>query len=211
MTMKFNKWIIGLAAVGAISLATAARAADAPPAASVSDMMPPLPANFSPTISHGISEIMSAVSVSGLSTATNYAVEPYLTYAPDAPNGNKIGGGVFIAYNLNDYASTGIGVDYLGQFSMVSANVQLKLPLHPLGFVGWTNVAVCPFAVAGLGKSLSGTSAGAIAITDFGAYVGVAKLWGGEANVGFCWGRWDNAGVYSGPRYHLFVGWSKGF
>lgn len=167
-----------------------------------------------PTISAGLSEIYDALSTSGLTTATNYAVEPYLTYAADAPSGNRIGGGVLAVYNVSKFVGTGLGVDYLGQFSLVSANVQIKVPTHPFTFTGvsWaTNISVVPFALAGVGTSLSGSQSGAIAITDAGAYVGFGHLWGGEFNTGVAYGRWDNAGAYSGPRYHFFVGWSKGF
>ena len=167
-----------------------------------------------PSIAGGLGEIWDAVESSGLTTATNYAVEPYLTYAPSAPSGNQIGGGVFLAYNVSKYIGTGLSVDYLGQFSLVSANVQLKVPTHPLAFIGssWaTNLVVAPFAIAGVGTGLSGSTGGAIAVTDAGAYVQFGELAGGRFNVGAAYGRWDNAGSYSGARYHLFVGWSKGF
>jgi hypothetical protein len=173
-----------------------------------------LPATNAPTISSGLTEIWDAIESSGLTTATNYAVEPYLTYAPEAPGGNRIGGGAFIAYNLGKYLGTGLSFDYLGQFSLVSANVQLKVPTRPLSFIGsaWaTNLVVAPFALAGVGTGLSGSTGGAIAVTDAGAYVQFGHLWGGRFNVGGAYGRWDNAGIYSGPRAHIFVGWSKGF
>jgi hypothetical protein len=178
-----------------------------------------LTTNDVPTINGGLLEIWNALETSGLATATNYAVEPYLTYAPNAPSANRVGGGVFLCYNVSKYIGTGLGVDYLGQFSLVSADVQLKVPTQPFKSTGisWlTNIVVCPFALAGVGKSLSGTGGsaggdGAIAVTDAGAYVQFGHLWGGRFNTGAAYGRWDNAGIYSGPRYHLFVGWSKGF
>ena len=52
----------------------------------------------------------NAFSTSGLATATNYAVEPYLTYAPQAPKGSQVGGGVFVASfvaGLLSYATGG--------------------------------------------------------------------------------------------------------
>lgn len=190
--MKFNKWTLALIVCAALLFTPSVKAQ---------------------TISGGISEIYNAISTSGITTATNYAIEPYFTYANNAPKANRFGGGIFAAYNINQYVGTGIGIDYLGQFSLVSANVQLKVPLHPFSSLsGWiTNVAVCPFAIGGLGKAMSGTSAGAIAITDTGAYIGLGHLWGGQFNIGACYGRWDNAGAYSGPREHFFAGWSKGF
>jgi hypothetical protein len=167
-----------------------------------------------PTISGGLAEIYNALSTSGLASATNYAVEPYLTYAPSAPSGNQVGGGALIVYNVSHFVGAGLGLDYLGQFSLVSANLTLRLPTHPFTFTGvaWaTNIAVVPFALAGVGTPLSGAGSGAIAVTDAGAYVSFGHLWGGQFNTGACYGRWDNAGAYTGPRYHFFAGWSKGF
>jgi hypothetical protein len=166
------------------------------------------------TISGGWSEIWNAMETSGLSTATNYAAEPYLTYAPSAPTGNQVGGGIFVAYNVSSYLGTGLGFDYLGQFSLVSANLQIKVATHPLAFLGasWaTNVAVAPFALVGVGTPLSGAGNGAIAVTDAGAYVQYGTWGGGKFNIGTCVGKWSNAGSYSGTRYHFFIGWSKGF
>lgn len=170
--------------------------------------------NSTPTISGGLSEIYDALESSGLTTATNYAIEPYLTYAPSAPSGNQVGGGVLAVYNVSTYIGTGLGVDYLGQFSLVSAQVQLKVPTHPFAFTGssWgTNLVVAPFALVGVGTGLSGVTGNAIAITDAGAYVEFGHLWGGRFNTGAAIGKWSNAGNYSGTRYHFFLGWSKGF
>ena len=167
-----------------------------------------------PTISGGLMEIYDALESSGLTTATNYALEPYLTYAPSAPSGNQVGGGILAVYNLSTYLGTGLGVDYLGQFSLVSAQVQLKVPLHPFAFTGvsWaTNIVVAPFALAGVGAGLSGSTGNAIAVTDAGAYVEFGHLWGGRFNTGAAVGKWSNAGDYGGTRYHFFAGWSKGF
>lgn len=153
---------------------------------------------------------------SGITQASNYAIEPYLTYAPKVPKGSKVGGGVFVAYNINDYVGAGIGLDYLGQFSIVSANVQLKVATHPFRNITWfngalTNVSAIPFAIAGLGKATGGNTAGAIAVTDAGMAFQVGHWAGGKFTLGGCYGRWDNAGIYSGPRYHIFFGWSRGF
>ena len=167
-----------------------------------------------PTISGGLTEIYDALERSGLTTATNYALEPYLAYAPSAPSGNQVGGGALAVYNVSTYLGTGLGVDYLGQFSLVSAQVQFKVPLHPFAFIGvsWaTNLVVAPFALAGVGTGLSGSPGNAIAVTAAGAYVEFGRLWGGRFNTGAAIGKWSNAGNYSGTRYHFFVGWSKGF
>jgi hypothetical protein len=160
-----------------------------------------------------LSDIFNSVKASGLTKATNWSIDPYATYAPNVAKGSKIGGGLFLTYNVNQYVGAGLGVDYLGQFSIVSANVSLKYATHPLGFLGssFTNIAVIPFGIAGIGKATGGTSSGAIAVTDVGAYIAFGHLWGGQFDVGAAYGRWDNAGDYSGVRYHIFAGWSRGF
>ena len=167
-----------------------------------------------PTVSGALTELYEAIESSGLTTATNYALEPYLTYAQNAPSGNKAGGGMLAVYNVSHLLGAGLGFDYLGQFSLVSANLTLKAPLHPFSFTAtsWgTNLVVAPFVLAGVGTPFSGTGSGAIAVTDAGAYIQYGHLWGGQFNTGIAYGRWDNAGAYSGPRMHLFLGWSKGF
>lgn len=160
-----------------------------------------------------LDKIWQGFLASDIMHATNYSIEPYVTYAPNAPQHQQIGGGALAVYNVNNYVGVGFGLDYLGQFSLVSADVTLKVPTHPLTFLGggWTNVAVVPFALAGVGTPLSGSPASAAVITDVGGYVGFGHLWGGQFNTGVAYGRWDNAGAFTGPRYHIFAGWSKGF
>lgn len=159
-----------------------------------------------------LSDIWNGVSKSGVLKSTNYSADPYATYAPSAPKGHQYGAGLFVAYNVNDYVGLGIGVDYLGQFSLVSANVQLKYETHPFsGFGGpLANVAVTPFGLVGAGHPLGGTSSSVTAISDVGGYVSFGHVWNGRFNVGAAYGRWDGAGVYSGTRYHFFLGWAKG-
>ena len=164
-----------------------------------------------PTISAGLTEIYQAIAQSGLATATNYAVEPYLTYAPSLPT--KFGGGVLAVYNVDRLIGLGLGADYCGTFTMISANATLKLPIHPLTFLHndfGTNFAVVPFQLAGGGLPFSGANSGVV-ITDTGAYLSYGHLWGGQFNTGAAYGQWMNAGAYSGKRYHIFFGWSKGF
>ncbi len=150
---------------------------------------------------------------SGLLSATNYSVAPYLTYAPQAPKGAKIGGGFFTAYNFNNFVGAGMGVDYLGKFSLVSANISLKYPIKLFTATnGWlSTVYLTPFTIDGVGKGISGTDSSAVVVTDAGASLSLFKLWGGTTDLGYAYGRWDNAGVYSGPRQHVFLLWHKNF
>lgn len=160
--------------------------------------------------------LVDAVKGSGILSATNYAVEPYATYMPSAPKGTQWGGGILAIYNVNQYVGAGLGVDYLGQFSIVSGDCTLKYPIH-LGqyagkiFSGLSNFTVTPFALAGIGKPLTGSSSGISVIADAGFYTQFGHWLGGDFNTGFCYGKWINAGDYSGARYHIFAGWSKGF
>jgi hypothetical protein len=164
--------------------------------------------------------VVSAVQSSGLLNASNYSVEPYLTYAPKNAANANFGGGILAIYNLNSYVGAGLGVDYLGQFSLVSGNATLKVPINVGKYVvqyapwlgsGLTNLEVVPFALGGIGTPLSGSPNTIATILDAGAYVQFGHLYGGKFNVGACWGEWANAGDYSGKRYHLFFGWSHGF
>lgn len=165
------------------------------------------------------SAVIQAVESSGILKATNWAFEPYLTYAPKLAAGNHVGGGILALYDLNKYASAGLGVDYLGQFSLVSGNASLKLPInvgvYAQEYVPFlhlpTNLVVTPFVLAGVGTSLSGGAPSVSTIEDTGAYFQFGNLFGGKFNIGACYGQWNNAGDYSGKRYHAFAGWSRGF
>ena len=148
-----------------------------------------------------------------LKNATNYGVIPYATYAPKAPT--KMGAGVLVLYNVNNYVGAGIGLDWLGGFSMVSGNVQLKLPikLSTIGFgfmSGLTNDFIVPFGLAGIGTPFSGSS-GPSTIEDVGAYLQFGHLWGGQFVVGATYGKWIGNGPYNTTRYHGFAGWKIGF
>lgn len=141
--------------------------------------------------------------------ATNYAIAPYATYAPKAPT--KIGGGILGIYNVNNYVGAGLGLDWLGGFSMVSGNIQLKLPINMGQFIAsMTNFTVTPFALGGIGAPFSGGS-GASIIEDVGAYAQFGHLLGGQFVVGASYGKWLGSGPYDVTRYHGFFGWKKGF
>jgi hypothetical protein len=165
----------------------------------------------------------NALAAFGGLTFTNLSVDPYATYAPSAPKGSsKFGGGLFAAYNFNQFAGAGIGMDWLGEFSIVSGNIQLQAPFHlatvipaagKLPFL--QNVTISPFAIVGLGTPYSGNghfNGSPMAITDVGGYVGFGHLWNGQFNAGVAWGKWVGQGPYGGvTRYHLFAGYMRQF
>lgn len=170
------------------------------------------------SLTGSLGQVWTAFTQSQIMQATNYALAPYLTYAPKAPE--KVGGGLLAIYNVSDYVGAALGVDYLGSFSLVSGNVTLKADTQPLKTITWLswapdtvrNVTVTPFTLLGVGQPLGGTSGqGAATIWDVGGEIKFGHLWGGRFGAGATWGEWQNAGAYSGHRYHAFLSWQKGF
>jgi hypothetical protein len=148
--------------------------------------------------------------ISDIGGMTNYAVEPYFTYAPKAPT--KVGGGVLALYNVNNYVGLGLGIDWLGSFSLISANVELSLPFHPLS--QYPTLVAYPFVIGGAGTAYSGSGNfnGTVStVEDIGAAVKFGHVLGGQFNAGLCYGQWTGAGAYDVKRFHLFAGWSHGF
>lgn len=142
---------------------------------------------------------------------TNYAFEPYVTYAPSAPT--KWGVGALAIYNVNQNVGLGLGLDWLGNFSLVSANVELSAPFHPAPSL-LPNLIVSPFVLGGIATAYSGAgnfNGGVSTIEDAGVYLKFGHAFGGRFNVGACYGQWTGAGPYDVKRYHLFAGWSHGF
>lgn len=154
--------------------------------------------------------------LSPLLQATNYSFAPYGTYAENAPQGRRWGGGLFALYNVNNYVGTGLAGDFLGQFTMVSGNVTLKMPVQPFSSLAPTNsffhsITVTPLVYGGIGTPLSGSTTAPATITGWGGSIGFGHLWGGQFGIGYTRSHWDNAGIYSGARDHGFLAWSKGF
>lgn len=150
---------------------------------------------------------------SSLKGATNWAVAPYASYGL---KNHKFGGGILALYDFNNFVGSGIGIDELGSLSIVSANVQLKLPLKPLAFTGWswaTNLITTPFVYSGVGVPMGGTSgSGAVTHEGEGVNFDVAKLWGGTFSLGAAYIQRQGAGpVYSGTYINPFLMWRKGF
>lgn len=154
--------------------------------------------------------------VDQLFSASNYSANIYGTYAPSAPDNRKWGGGALVIYNVNNYVGLGLGADFLGQLSLVSANATLQLPIAPFASLtnlpaGIRGLQIVPFGLAGIAAPLSGSSStGPASITDLGGAIKFGHLWGGRFDAGASWGRWSNAGIYSGERYHLFLGYTLG-
>ena len=146
-----------------------------------------------------------------LITASNWIVVPYATYAPDAPT--KIGGGVLALYNVNQFVGGGVGVDWLGHFSLVSGNLSLKYPIN-VNLFG-KSYTLSPFALGGVATATGGAGSnnGGISTIE-GAGVAADKLftlWGGQVGLGVAMINWTGAGDYSGKHYQGFLSWHKTF
>lgn len=154
---------------------------------------------------------------------TNYSIDPYVTYAPSVPKGDsKFGGGILALYDFNQNASAGLGMDWLGQFSLVSGNFELKAPFHvasifpSLTSSSWyQSLVITPFALGGVGTPYSGDghfNGSAMVISDVGGALEFGHLWGGRFDAGIAWGKWIGSGPYGNvTRYHAFFGFTKGF
>lgn len=164
----------------------------------------------------------NAINALGLNI-TNYSIDPYATYAPSAPAGSsKFGGGILALYDFSQNASAGIGMDWLGQFSLVSGNLELKAPFHlatifpSLTSASWyQSLTITPFVLGGVGTPYSGDghfNGSAMVISDVGGAIEFGHLFGGRFDAGAAWGRWTGSGPYGGvTRYHAFFGFTKGF
>lgn len=141
---------------------------------------------------------------SPLLSASNYIVAPYFTYAPNAPY--KYGGGTLIIYNVNNYLGSGLGLDWLGRFSLVSGNLQLKYPINfKLFDRSWT---ITPFALGAIGIPYGGNGEnnGQIStIEGLGASINLFKFKELDVRGGYAWVNWTDAGDYSGRHHEVFI------
>lgn len=201
---KKTMLIIGVAAL----LATSSQASTTYTTNSDGTIMVTAP--YSPPVTGGWTQVGQTI-LADLKNATNYAIAPYMSYGLD---NHKVGGGVLALYNFNNYIGGGVGVDYLGSFSLLSANVELKLPIKPLAFTGWTwatNLTATPFVYTGLGTPFSGTSGSGISThIGVGDYITFGHLWGGRFEVGAAYITRSGAGAYSGKYLNGFFSWSHG-
>jgi hypothetical protein len=211
-----DKGFIALFIIGLVFAASITQAQESVPA-------PTPPSSLTQTatdIYNGVKGLLP----SNLGSITNWAIAPYVTYAPKAPAGNSIGGGIFGMYNLNvtgDHVAVGLAVDYLGQFSLISGQCALKTTTHPLAYVPilkdyqWArDLEDTPFVLGGVAKPLSGTGnnvGSVVVVADAGNQIQFGHFQGGRFGAGIVWGKWLNAGDYSMARYHLFLSWQKGF
>lgn len=137
-----------------------------------------------------------------LLSASNWTAVAYGTYAPDAPE--KIGGGLLCVYNLNDYVGGGLGVDWLGQFNLVTGNLTLRYPI-PFDLLG-RHIVATPFGIGAVGTALGGAGAnnGGVSTVE-GAGVTIHGLLPKNIGIGGAYVNWTGAGDYSGKHYEAFL------
>src|SRR5690606_7449329 len=114
----------------------------------------------------------------------------------------KLGGGILAIYEVNKYLGAGVGVDWLGQFSMTSGNLQLKAPIQ-VGKLTFT-----PFALGGLAIPFSGAgedNGGPATIAGAGASLSVFRFSKGDIALGYAGVHWSGAGDYNGLHHAAFI------
>lgn len=105
--------------------------------------------------------------IEALTTGTNWAVAPFMTYVHDDTSGKELyGGGLAGVYNISDLTAGMVRLDYLDQdFYMVGASLQLSLPFY--SFNG--NVKNTPFGFAGGAYKFGGDAVNSSVIGIVGA------------------------------------------
>lgn len=171
------------------------------------------PETNSPPISlwDGVKGVLTSF---GAAAPTNFASITYGVYAKDAPQkGERLGGGEFLLWNVSANIGMGMGIEAIGtKFFMPSADVTLKLPIHPLTFLGLPNFTVTPYLMAGAATPLGGTQANPVAaLTGIGASVDVAHFKGWAASIVGGDNYWSGAGDYSGQHYYGGFALRRGF
>lgn len=138
--------------------------------------------------------------LSGAAFSTNWTFVGYFSLADSDKGVRRLGSGALAIYELTPYVGTAIGLDYLESFSLLSGNVELKVPIRA------GPVVVTPFLVAGMGMGIGAATGGSV-IAGGGAAVTVYR-WkedGGSLNLGYAAVNWSDAGDYSGLRHQIFA------
>jgi hypothetical protein len=146
-----------------------------------------------------------------LRSATNYAAIPYGDYFE---NNHKIGGGLLVEYNFNEYVGSGLGLDYAGQFYAMSGNLTFNYSIQPFknsSHPFLKNIMLTSFGLAGAGTPLAGAgsdNSGLMTVEGAGEGVRLCSWGSNEENsfgLGYAGQIRQNAGAYSGLAHTLFL------
>ena len=179
--MKFNKWTLGLAMIGAVMLATAVRAQTNSPVAPVTFASEgiTLPASVSPTISGGIEQIAQAALGStnfavaigggrGLHGNNNLLFADYLY--------NFVGDGKTSAGFILGFDEIAHGAHFTSDnVNFVKGGLNVQTVIAPLKGWGLTNFFIAPFASVLI--DTSGGQVGQIIVTGANYKIGIGKGW----------------------------------
>ena len=151
-------------------------------------------------------------SLESLGSSTNWGWVAYMTKGnhKDAAGHTAYGGGILGLYSINNFIALGGGVDDLtgldnkGQATIISADVQARLPIHPLASFS-TNSFAQNFTTTFYLYTGTGTPFGATINSSFIVHEGEGVnldlvSFGNDWNfgIGYAMIQRQNAGVYSG-------------
>lgn len=148
--------------------------------------------------------------VKAAASSKTLTVDLYGTYAPGAPT--QIGGGVAVGHDFTGNVGAFFALDWLGQFNLVSGNLDLKLPMHPIASL--TNFVVEPLVIVGITTPFSGAghdNGGIGTVEGGGVKLSLGSKWGIDWGTGIVAENWTGAGAYNGWHGQLFFGGRHGF
>ncbi len=190
--MKFNKWIIGLAAVAVLAFTSASKAQTlAVTNVTTQTNITIYAANptNSATLQAGLGTIMDALSAS---VSNSYFVV-YGMHAKALPK--AWGGGVGWFNPLSQYFVTGVRVDYVdGSFWMPSGSATLQLPIK------FSGITLTPLAYAGVGVPLSGAK---ISLGNLASFTVPGTTRDNNGQVTAITGVGLSVDIYNGANWNL--------
>lgn len=149
--------------------------------------------------------------IAALGSSTNWGWVGYGTLGDktDKSGHRAWGGGVLGLYSLNDFIALGGGVDGLtgldrrGQATIISADIQARLPFHPLSGFSTNSFAqkftMTPYLYTGTGTSFGSTINSTVIVHEGeGINFDVYSFGTWQIGAGFALIQRQNAGAYSG-------------
>ena len=146
----------------------------------------------------------------GSDMPTNIAVIPYGVWSAKT---HDMGGGMFLLWDVTQNVGMGMGMELIGKdWFSPSADVTLKTQIHPLAFLGLTNVVATPYLMAGATTPLGGTQASSLgALAGGGLSVDFAHVFGGTVSVVGGDNYWSGSSTQDGNHVYGGLAWRRGF